>query len=180
MADLELEALRYPVGKFNLGRGPLTAEERKQFTDELATLPERLRHTLSGLNGKQLDTPYREGGWTVRQVVHHIADSHMNAYIRYKLALTEDAPTIRPYKEAAWAELADSRLTPVDVSLALVESLHARWVVLLRTLQPADWARTMIHPERGTMSLELTLAMYAWHSSHHLAHITGLRKRNNW
>jgi uncharacterized damage-inducible protein DinB len=180
MAEPALEELRYPIGKFDLNRAPATADERKKFIDELANLPERLRQALNGLNGKQLETPYREGGWTVRQLVHHIADSHMNAYIRFKLALTEDAPTIKPYKEAAWAELADSRLTPVDVSLALVESLHSRWVVLLRTLQPADWARTMIHPERGTMTLDLTLAMYAWHGAHHVAHITALRERNGW
>jgi uncharacterized damage-inducible protein DinB len=175
-----MEDLRYPIGKFDRTRGPNTPEERKKHIESLADLPERLKQAVTGLTGKQLDAPYREGGWTVRQVVHHVADSHMNAYVRYKLALTEENPTIKPYKEAAWAELADSRVTPIDVSLALVDSLHARWVVLLRSLKTEDWERKLMHPEAGVMSLDLMLGMYAWHGAHHLAHISGLRQRNQW
>jgi hypothetical protein len=175
-----MEDLRYPIGNFDYSKGANTAEERKQLIDTIAEVPERLKQALVNLTGKQLDTPYREGGWTVRQLTHHLADSHMNAYVRYKLALTEDNPTIKPYNEAAWAELADSRVTPIDVSLALVENLHARWVVLLRSLKPADWERTLTHPEMGLMSLGKMLSMYAWHGAHHVAHITGLRQRRQW
>jgi hypothetical protein len=175
-----MEDLRYPIGKFDKTRGPHTPEERKTLVDAVAQLPEQLRQAVNGLNGKQLDTPYRDGGWTVRQVIHHIADSHMNAYVRYKLALTEENPTIKPYHENLWAELPDSRFTPIDVSLALVENLHARWVVLLRSLKPEDWTRTFTHPENGVMSLDLTLGLYRWHGAHHTAHITGLRQRNHW
>jgi hypothetical protein len=175
-----MEDLRFPIGKFDRTKGPNTPEERKKLIDTIAELPERLKQAVTGLNGKQLETPYREGGWTVRQVTHHLADSHINAYIRYKLALTEDNPTIKPYKEAAWADLSDSRVTPIDVSLALVENLHARWVVLLRSLKPEDWKRNVTHPESGVMSLDFMLGMYAWHGAHHLAHITELCKRNHW
>jgi uncharacterized damage-inducible protein DinB len=175
-----MEDLRYPIGEFDRSKGPNTGEERKLLIEAIADVPERLRQALTGLNGKQLDTPYREGGWNVRQVAHHLADSHMNAYVRYKLALTEDNPTIKPYNEAAWAELADSRVTPIDVSLALVDSLHARWVVLLRSLKPEDWTKTLRHPESGVMSLDTMLSMYAWHGKHHVAHITDLRARNQW
>jgi hypothetical protein len=175
-----MEDLRFPIGKFDRSKGANTPEERKKLIDTIAEVPEQLKHALTGLNGKQLDTPYREGGWTVRQVTHHLADSHINAYVRYKLALTEDNPTIKPYREAAWAELADSRVTPIDVSLALVENLHARWVVLLRSLKSEDWNRNLTHPESGVMSLDTMLGLYAWHGAHHLAHITELRKRNKW
>jgi len=175
-----MEDLRYPIGQFDRSKGPNTPEERKKLIDTIAEAPEHLKQAVTGLNGKQLDTPYREGGWTVRQVIHHLADSHINSYVRYKLALTEDNPTIKPYKEAAWAELADSRVTPIDVSLALVDNLHARWVVLLRSLKAEDWARNVTHPEAGLMSLDKMLGLYAWHGQHHVAHITGLRKRNNW
>jgi hypothetical protein len=175
-----MEDLRYPIGKFDRSKGPNSAEERKQLIETMAEMPELLKQAVTGLNGKQLDTPYREGGWTVRQVVHHLADSHMNAYCRYKLALTEDNPVIKPYDEAAWAELADSRVTPIDVSLALVDNLHARCVVLLRTLKPADWEKKLTHPEAGELSLDTMLSMYAWHGKHHVAHITGLRKRSQW
>jgi hypothetical protein len=175
-----MEDLRFPIGKFNRSQEPNTPEARKQLIDAVAEAPERLKVAVTGLNGKQLDTPYREGGWTVRQVTHHLADSHMNAYVRYKLALTEENPTIKPYAEAAWAELADSRITPIDVSLALVDNLHARWVVLLRSLKPEDWARKLTHPEAGVLSLDEMLRMYAWHGAHHVAHITGLRKRMQW
>ena len=175
-----MEDIRFPIGKFQRTEGPNTPEERKKLIDTIADAPEKLKQALTGLNGKQLDTPYREGGWTIRQVTHHLADSHMNAYVRYKLALTEDNPTIKPYNEAAWADLADGRVTPIDVSLALVDNLHARWVVLLRSMKDKDWERTLTHPEMGLMSLDMMLGMYAWHGAHHVAHITELRKRNQW
>jgi hypothetical protein len=175
-----MEDLRYPIGKFDRRGGPNTPEDRKKLIDAIAEAPVQLRQALTGLNGKQLDTPYRDGGWTVRQVTHHIADSHMNAYVRFKLALTEDNPTIKPYKEAAWADLPDSRVTPIEVSMALVENLHSRWVVLLRTLKPEDWERNVTHPEAGPMSLDLMLRLYAWHGAHHVAHVTELRQRNEW
>jgi uncharacterized damage-inducible protein DinB len=142
-------------------------------------LPERLREAVSGLNDRQIDTPYREGGWTVRQVVHHVADSHANCYIRFKLALTEDWPTIKPYDQAAWARLADSRL-PIDGSLVFLESLHARWVPLVESLTDADFERGYNHPENGRQTLATVLALYGWHSLHHTAHITGLRARQGW
>ena len=175
-----MEDLRFPIGKFDRTRGPMSKEERKAAIDTIADLPQKLAQAIAGLNGKQLDTPYREGGWTVRQVVHHLADSHLNAYVRLKLALTEDTPTIKPYDEAKWADLPDSRVTPVDVSVTLVDSLHARWVVLLRSLKEEDWGRKLNHPESGVMTLDLMTRMYAWHSQHHVAHITGLRQRSQW
>jgi hypothetical protein len=143
-------------------------------------LPERLRAAVAGLDDAQLDTPYREGGWTVRQVVHHLADSHAVAYIRCKHALTEDWPTLRPYDEAAWAELADSRLLPIGVSLAIIEGLHARWVALLESLSEEDFQKGYNHPQRGREILARSLAIYDWHSRHHTAHITGLRARQGW
>ena len=140
-----------------------------------------MRKAAAGLTPKQLDAPYRPGGWTVRQVLHHVPDSHLNAYIRFKLALTEDTPTIKPYYEARWANLADTRKTAVETSLALLENLHARWVTLLRLMQPKDFARTYFHPDHGkALTLDWALAMYAWHGSHHVAHITSLRKRMGW
>lgn len=175
-----MEDLRYPIGKFDRSKGPNTSDERKKLIDTIAEAPEHLKQAVTGLNGKQLDTAYREGGWTVRQVTHHLADSHINAYVRYKLALTEDNPTIKPFLEAAWADLADSRFTPIDVSLALVENLHARWVVLLRSMKAEEWERTLTHPVAGPMSLDKMLGLYAWHGAHHVAHITELRKRNQW
>jgi uncharacterized damage-inducible protein DinB len=175
-----MEDLRYPIGQFDRTRGPHTPEERKKLIENIAALPGQLSQAVAGLNGKQLETPYREGGWSVRQVVHHLADSHMGGYTRFKLALTEENPTVKTYKEGAWAELSDSRVTPIDVSLSLLESLHSRFVVLLRSLAPADWQRTYVHPERGITSLDLTLGLYAWHGAHHTAHITSLRERNHW
>ena len=172
--------LRYPIGKFERGAASLTQEQRGQFIAAIADTPERLAAAVMGLNAEQLDTPYRPGGWTVRELIHHIPDSHMNAYVRFKLALTEDEPTIKPYDEALWAKLADSERTPTEISLALVENLHNRWVVLLRSLAPADWARKFRHPEIGTMTLDELLALYAWHGRHHVAHITALRERNGW
>ena len=171
--------LRYPIGKFSYS-GPPTDDQRRALLDDIARTPENLRSAVKGATDAQIDTPYRPGGWTVRQVVHHVPDSHMNAVIRFKLALTEDEPTIKPYAEDRWAELADTKATPLEVSLALLESLHDRWVWLLRSLTPADWKRTFRHPEIGVMSLEKTLAMYAWHGRHHVAHVTNLRERNGW
>jgi uncharacterized damage-inducible protein DinB len=172
--------LRYPIGKFH-GHGELTEELRHRYIDDLERMPGRLREGVIGLTQAQLDTPYRPGGWTVRQVVHHVADSHMNAYVRLKLALTEDEPLIKPYAEAKWAELRDSKTLPVDVSLNLLDSLHQRWVTVLRSMTPAEFSRTMRHPERPQpMSLDDSLALYAWHGKHHLAHITELRRREGW
>jgi hypothetical protein len=174
----EQDDLRYPIGHFN----PLASSLpgiRAAHIQTLRLLPERLRAAVAGLNDAQLDTPYREDGWTVRQVVHHVADSHAMAYTRCKLALTEDWPTINPYNEKAWAELADSRL-PVEVSLALIEGLHTRWVSLLESLSEDDFRKGYNHPERGKEMLVKMLAMYDWHSRHHTAHITGLRARMGW
>ena len=171
--------LQYPVGKFTVEEN-LSDARRSELIGQIAEAPGKLRDALKGLDAKQLDTPYRDGGWTLRQVAHHLADSHMNAYVRFKLALTEETPAVKPFKEAAWAELPDSHVTPIDVSLALVESLHARWVVLLRSLKPADWERPVLHSEAGPMSLNLLLGLYAWHGAHHVAQISALRARNQW
>ncbi|HYC61183.1 MAG TPA: bacillithiol transferase BstA [Thermoanaerobaculia bacterium] len=171
---------RYPIGKFER-RDPLNPDERRAMIDTIAAAPARLREAVAGLDGKQLDTPYREGGWTVQQVVHHLPDSHLNAYVRLKLALTEDDPLIRPYDEALWAGLADSRDTPPEVSLTLLESLHVRWVTLLRSLRDEDFRRTLRHPDHfGILTLDWLVSMYAWHSRHHVAHITALRERMGW
>ena len=150
-----------------------------QLIAEVAAAPAQMRQAVSGLTEAQLDTAYREGGWTVRQVVHHVPDSHMNSYIRYKLALTEDNPTIKPYAEDLWAELADSKL-PVELSLRTLELLHERWVVLLQSMDEAAWARTFRHPDLGNMPLPIALALYAWHGRHHVAHVTSLRQQRGW
>jgi uncharacterized damage-inducible protein DinB len=171
--------LRYPIGKFQ-PPASVTDAERAVLVDQIAALPAELRSAVSTLDDTQLDTPYREGGWTVRQVVHHVPDSHVNAYTRFKLALTEDVPTIKTYEEAQWAELPEARLAPIGVSLALLEALHHRWVLLLRVLAPAQFARTFRHPELGLMTLDQQIALYAWHGRHHLAHITSLRTRMGW
>jgi DinB superfamily len=171
--------LRFPIGKFHYD-GPPSEEQKKAFLDDIAATPANLRTAVKGLSEAQLDTPYRPGGWTVRQVVHHLPDSHMNSYVRFKLALTEDEPTIKPYAEDRWAELADSKATPIEVSLTLLDSLHDRWVRLLRSLSPEDWKKTFRHPVLGTMDLEKALAIYAWHGRHHVAHITELRKQKSW
>src|SRR6476620_9464894 len=153
----------------------MTDARRAECIARIAAAPEHLRTAVAGLDDAQLDTPYRPGGWTVRQVVHHVPDSHLNAYTRIKLALTEDEPTIKPYEEARWAELPDARTGPIEISLALLEALHRRWVLLLRELQPADFTRQFRHPEHGrAMSLDEVLALYAWHGRHHVAHITSL------
>lgn len=167
---------RYPIGRFSPSATP---PDRASNIDTIRRLPERMRAAITGLNDAQLDTPYREGGWTIRQVVHHVADSHANAYIRFKLALTEDAPIIKPYDEAAWAKLIDSRL-PVEISLSLLHALHTRWAVLLLSLTDSNFERTYIHPENGQQDLATVLAMYDWHSRHHTAHITTLRERMGW
>ncbi len=169
---------RYPIGRFTPSL-TISLDDRAAYIETLRALPEQITAGVRGLEDAQLDTPYREGGWTVRQVVHHVADSHANCYIRFKLALTEDAPTIKPYDEAAWARLPDSDM-PVDVSLALIASLHLRWVVLIQSMPDADFARTFYHPELGPQSLSTALALYAWHSRHHTAHITTLRARMGW
>ena len=170
---------RYPIGKFTFD-GPASEAQRNQFIDDIERAPAALRAAVKNLSPAQIETPYRDGGWTVRQVVHHVPESHMNAYVRFKLALTEDEPTIKPYMEDRWAATSEVHSTPLEVSLSLLESLHDRWVRLLRSLQPADWKRTFRHPELGTVSLEKNLALYAWHGKHHAAHITELRKRMGW
>ena len=171
--------LRYPVGRFTQPAS-LTPAERSAAIQIVADAPRNMRTAVNGLNEQQIDTPYRPEGWTVRQVVHHVPDSHMNAYIRFKLALTEDTPTIKPYDEAAWAKLADTANTPIKVSLDTLENLHARWVILLRAMSPGDFSRMYNHPEMGKTALDQVLAMYAWHSRHHVAHIAGLRERSGW
>jgi hypothetical protein len=174
----DIDTLRFPIGRFRLPASS-TAAEQAEHIETLRLLPERLKAAVASLNDSRLDTPYRDGGWTARQVVHHVADSHANSYVRFKLALTEDWPTVKPYDEAAWAELSDSRL-PVDLSLTLIAALHARWVVLLESLTGADFAKGYIHPAGGRQNLAQVLASYAWHSRHHTAHIANLRERMGW
>lgn len=169
---------RFPVGKFRRADADLTNHEPAIAT--LAALSENLRSAVFGLTASQLDTPYREGGWTVRQLVHHIADSHMNAYIRIRLALTEDWPTVKPYDEKLWAELPDATKAPIDLSLELLDALHARWAILLRSLAEEQWERGYTHPEHGRQSVAEAIAIYDWHCRHHVAHIVELRKRMNW
>jgi len=169
---------RYPVGKFQMPE-KVTPHERMAAIATLAELPGKLSGAVEGLHRAQLNTPYRDGGWTVRQLVHHIADSHMNAFVRVRLALTEDWPTICAYDEKAWAKLHDSA-APIKWSVALIESLHARWVMLLESLSDEQWQRGYKHPERGPGTVELTALLYAWHSRHHVAHITRLREREGW
>jgi hypothetical protein len=171
--------LRYPIGRFTPDPKP-TPETRNHQIEQISSVPARMRRAVAGLDDNQLATPYRDGGWTVRQVVHHVPDSHLNAYIRFKWAITEDAPTIKPYDEGAWAKLKDSELTPVEVSLALLESLHARWTVLLRSLKAEDFERKFIHPESGSHDVDWLLQLYSWHGDHHVAHITSLRERMKW
>ncbi len=178
-ASPDLEAQRYPIGRFDPKR-PLTPEMRPAAFDSIAATPARLRAAIADLGDDQLDTPYREGGWTVRQLVHHVPDSHLNAYVRFKLALTEDAPRIKTYDEAAWAMLADSRDTPVNVSLQLLDALHARWDRLLRSMDDQDFGRQFEHPDWGRLDLGFLVALYEWHGRHHAAHITSLRRRMNW
>lgn len=169
---------RYPIGS-SPRLDSIDAANIPHYIASLAALPENLRSAVYGLSDAQLDTPYREGGWTVRQVVHHVADSHMNAYVRTRLALTEDWPVVKSYDEKQWAALGDSKL-PVEVSLELLDSLHRRWVALFRSLGEADWQRGYQHEERGRTTVLQTLALYEWHARHHVAHITELRKSKGW
>lgn len=170
---------RFPIGKFSFD-GKLTEQQKASFLDDIEQTPARLRAAVRGLSDQQLDTPYRDGGWTVRQVVHHVPDSHMNAYVRFKLALTEEEPTIRPYMENLWAELPEAKTASIDLSLTLLDSLHKRWTMALRGITPAEWKRSFRHPEIGIVSLEKNLALYAWHGKHHVAHVTQLRERMGW
>ncbi len=174
MADLS-----YPIGRFSFPQSS-TAEQRQQWIRDIAAAPALLDAAVSGLNQAQLDTPYRPGGWTVRQVVHHVPESHMNSYIRFKLALTEDVPVIKPYDEALWAKLPDIATAPIGTSLSLLTALHQRWLALLEGMSDADFTRAFRHPELGIVRLDQNLALYAWHGKHHTAHITSLRERMGW
>lgn len=176
---MENEKLKYPIGRFcveeNIDRAAVN-----RLIQEIESLPARLAETVKGLTSEQLQTPYRPDGWTIRQVVHHIADSHLNSFVRFKLALTEDKPIIKPYDEKLWAELPDSKLFDINVSLTLIDSLHKRWTTLLKQLSEEDLEKEFIHPETGIKNLKETICLYAWHGNHHLAHITSLKKRMNW
>ncbi len=172
------EDLSFPIGKYEKVR-EITPEQRKQFIREIAELPNNLREMVKNMSEEQIDSPYRPAGWTVRQVVHHVGDSHLNSFIRFKLSLTEDNPTIRPYAEDLWAETAEYKM-PVDVSLNLIDSIHRRWVALLESMSDEDFARTLNHPETGVWTLENLLGIYVWHGKHHTAHINNLKKRNGW
>lgn len=171
---------RYPIGRFKSVKRPLAADERRAHIETIRTLPRAMREAAAGLADAQLDTPYREDGWTARQVVHHVVDSHVNAYVRFKLAVTEEHPTIRPYDEKRWAELPDATTLPVEASLAILDALHARWAAFLEALDVASFARTVHHPEMGDLTLDALVELYAWHGAHHVAHLTGLRARRGW
>ena len=171
--------LRYPVGKFSFD-STVTSHKRQAWIRQIADAPRAIRAAVAGLTDRQFDTPYRPDGWTIRQVVHHVPDSHLNAYCRFKFGLTEDHPTIKPYDEAAWAKVADTARTPPDVSLALLDALHQRWVVLLESMNETQFARTVHHPDHGAITLDWMLQMYAWHGVHHTAHIKGLREREGF
>lgn len=171
--------LRYPIGEFKF-ETPLTDVQRVACLDRIEETPARMRAAVAGLNEQQLDTPYRPEGWTVRQVVHHVPESHLHSYIRFKLAITENEPTIKPYDEASWAKLDDAKQAPIELSLDLLEALHKRWVWFLRTLKPDDYQRTFRHPEIGIVTVDKNIALYAWHGQHHIAQITSLRERMGW
>ena len=174
-----MENLSYPIGKYEAQ--PFSEKQLQQWLIDIQFLPQHLENAVLNLDEAQLDTAYRPGGWTVKQLIHHVADSHMNAYIRFKLGLTEDNPTIKPYEEKLWAEMADTKNLPVNISLTLLHSLHARWLQVLKSIEGAQWERTVVHPEHGRqMTLWFLLGMYAWHSRHHTAHITALRERMQW
>ena len=177
--ETTMSDLRFPIGKFDIA-GPFPESDYPRLIGEIAETPGALRSAVAGLSRDQQETPYRPGGWTVKQVVHHLGDSHMNALTRFKLALTEDEPTIKAYDEAKWAELPDSKRVPIDVSLSLLDALHVRLVALLRGMDTADFRRRFRHPERGLMTLAQLLGLYAWHGRHHVAHITSLRARERW
>ena len=170
---------RYPIGRYEPPT-EVNAAARQGFIEQIEQAPAALAAAVDGLDDGQLDTPYREGGWTPRQVVHHVADSHINAYVRFKLALTEPNPTIRPYDQPAWARLPDASRAPVDLSLDILTPLHRRWVEMLRSIDEAGWERTFQHPELGTVALPWNLGLYAWHGRHHTAHITALREKMGW
>jgi uncharacterized damage-inducible protein DinB len=179
-ATAQVTDQRYPIGKFDFN-APVSEADYSRLIAEIAATPGALRSAVAGLSRDQLETRYRPDGWTVKQLVHHVPDSHMNAYCRFKLALTEDEPTIKPYDEAKWAELPDSQRVPINVSLDLLDSLHQRWVTLLRSMDAADFNRGFRHPEHGRLvTLAQALALYAWHGRHHVAHVTSLRKREGW
>lgn len=171
--------LQYPIGKFKAPES-LTEEQIKQYITSIEKLPALLREAVAGLKNDQLNTPYRPEGWTIRQVIHHVADSHINSYTRFRLALTEDKPIIKPYMEEKWAELEDGKNADIEVSLTLLEAIHKRWVILLKSLSSQDLKRSFIHPASGEITLEKNIGLYAWHGEHHVAHISALRKRMNW
>ncbi len=171
--------LRFPIGRFQFEEA-ISPQGRDRCIGEIERAPAEVRAAVAGLSPEQLDTPYRPGGWTVRQVVHHLPDSHLNNYVRFRLALTEDEPTIKPYAEERWAELEDARTGPIDISLSLLDSLHQRWIMLIRSLAPADFSRTFRHPELGIVPLDRNIQLYAWHGRHHAAHINALRERMQW
>lgn len=177
MNTIDLETLRYPIGTFQ-SKTSFSAEEIDQFIQDIGQLPNLLKEAVINFSEKELNTPYRPGGWTVRQTVHHVADSHINSYTRFRLALTEDKPLIKAYEEHLWAELPDGKNAPVEVSLTLLEALHYRWVFLLRALTPEQWQKSFMHPVSGEIKLSHAVGMYSWHGQHHLAHITGLINRN--
>lgn len=171
---------RYPIGPFRPSGRALTADERQAHIDTIERHPAKMRAAVEGLGQAQLDTPYREGGWTVRQVVHHVVDSHVNSYIRFKLAVTEDGPTICTYDQDAWSKFPDARTAPVEGSLAMLDALHARWVAFLRDLEPGDFGRTLHHPEEGDIDVDFLVEMYGWHCRHHEGHVTAVREREGW
>ncbi len=173
--------LRYPIGVFNIQwvQGPFTKAQIEEWIQDIEKTPGNLRHAVEGLSDEQLNTPYREGGWTVRQVAHHLPDAHVNAYIRFKFALTEDEPLIKPFAEKDWANLPDSQ-GPIEPSLILLDGLHQRWVSLMRTMELEDFERIFVHPDLGKVSLGQTAALYAWHGRHHVAHIRSIRVRMRW
>lgn len=176
---MDIEKLKYPTGRYQVEEN-IDSAAVNRFIKEFELLPQRLADAVKGLNPEQLQTPYRPAGWTIQQVVHHVADSHMNAYIRFKLALTEDRPVIKPYDEKLWAELPDSNLTDINVSLAIIDSLHKRWTTLLKQLNNKELDKEFLHPESGVKNLRETISHYAWHGNHHLAQITSLKQRMNW
>lgn len=174
-----MEDLRYPIGKYE--PQPFSQQQLEAWLIDIRYLPQHLENAVLNLDEQQLDTPYRPGGWTVRQVVHHVADSHANAYIRFKLGLTENNPVIKPYDEEAWAKLNDTAVVPINVSLTLLHALHTRWIEVLKAIKVEEWERTVVHPEHGRqMTLWYLLGMYAWHGRHHTAHVTSLKERERW
>ncbi len=174
-----MDALKYPIGKYV--EQPFSPGQLDEWLLDIQLLPKKIEYAITNLDEHQLNTPYREGGWTVKQVVHHVADSHMNAYIRFKLGLSEENPTIKAYDEKAWAEMTDTKNLPINISITLLYALHTRWYEILEHISTGEWDRTLFHPEyKKQMTLWYLLGMYAWHSKHHVAHITSLRERMGW